>query len=562
MRRTFRRIGFLIFLHGLVCVVPAYGSPEISVRIGLDDLVVAGRYAPITVALNNLSFPVSGDLRIVQRVGNAWRGEASATIEIASGVIVNGVYAGVIPVYEPANPLLIELVDANGSIVASADVNLRDAQQPSPYPLSVGRALPVGAPAAWIPSDELPSDWTALDAVSVLWIGAAPSRAAWEAIATWVLAGGSVVIGTGSDFFRIESGLVRDLLPLDEPHVILEEGAVARVEGAFKPGARVILDRDGLPAAIAHRYGAGHVTMVSERLSDLSRHEALVLAGAVEPASMVSLDAVGQALFERLEITRPRVGAAVLLGIVATILFTGLVTYGRRHPRVGIAGIVVVSAVLSVWSGLYVNRANPTTVAYACITRVQARTLVGYYAVSAGFVTMHDEALQLEGSGSLRVRVDYTPDPLRPNYDSHVSSEQVVLALPPGQRGWYRATGSSVRSVDFRLGADFPEKVSISSWLTKPCPGVLLVDGTAYRLPVVEPGEGEYTLNSGESLESLTGFDPAFADIYQQFLEDFALGDTPWVLLFSEESHEAGRSASTPQTRIVTLYAQRGGDHE
>lgn len=559
MRRTFRRIGYLILLQAFLCVVLTHASPSISVRIGLDDAVVAGRYAPVTIELSSLSFPVSGSLRIVQRVGNAWRGEASATVELASGVIVNGIYSGVIPIYEPANPLQVEVVDINGSIVAAADVSLRDAQQPSTFPLSVGRGLPAGAAVAWIAPSELPSDWTALDAVSVLWIGTAPSRAAWEAIATWVLAGGSVVIGTGSDFFRIDSGLVRDLLPLEDPHVVLADGTPARVEGGLRPGARVILERDGQPAAIAHRYGAGHVMMVPQRLSDLTRNEVLALANAVKPASMVSLDAVGQALFERLEITRPRVGAAVLLGVAATILFTGLVTVGRRHPKAGVAGIVVVSAILSVWSGLYINRANPTTVAYACITSVQARTSVGYSIASAGLVTMHDTALQLEGSGSMRVRVDYTPDPLRPNYDSHVSPEQVVLSLPPGQHGWYRATGSSARSIDFQLGSEFPEKVRIRSWLTEPCPGVLLVDGTAYRLPTVQPGESEHSLGAGDSLESLTGLDPGFADIYQQFLEDFALGDAPWLLLFSEESHKAGRGGLTPQTRIVTVYAQRGG---
>ena len=562
MRGTLRQITLAIFVSALFCVVLAQASPTLEGRVGLGDRVVANRYAPITVVVSGLSFPVNGRLQVVQRVGNAWRGEASASIEIASGVITNGTYSGVIPVYEPANPLSIRVVNDQGSTVIEADLILRDAQESAPFSVSVGRALPDSAPEVRIAESDLPSDWAALDAVSTLWIGGAPSRVAWDAIATWVLAGGSVVVGTGSDFFRIDSPLVRDLLPIETPSVTFEAGGAARVIGELKSGATILLSAAGSPVAVSRRYGAGHVAMVSTRLSDLTADEALALSELLEPASIVSLDAVGEASFERLEISRPQVGAAVLLGITATILFTVLVTAGRKHPRAGIAGILAVSALLSVSSGLYINRTKPTLAAYAVITNLQVRTMVGYYGVSSYFVTMHPAALRVHGPGSLRVRMDYTPDPQRPNYDSYVAVDQVVLSLPPGQAGGYSATGVSARSFDFQIASTTPRKVRVTSWLEATCPGVLLADGVAYRLPSIEPGEWDYALPQGESIESLPGFDATFSDLYQQFLEDFTLGTDPWLLLLSEETLPADREGSSPRTRIITLHAQRGGTRE
>ena len=562
MRGTLRQITLIVFLHALLSVVLATASPALEGRVGLDQRVVAGRYAPITVVVSGLDFPVTGELRVVQRVGNAWRGEASATIVLTSGVITNGTYSGVIPVYEPANPLSIQLVDGEGSLTVEVDLILRDAQQADPFPLSVGRTPLDTLTEAWIPASELPSDWAGLDSVSVLWVGGVPSRAAWEAIATWVLAGGSVVIGTGSDFFLIDSPLVRDLLPVRDPKVVLIDGAPARLEGHLKSGAT---DMSGLAAstnAVSHRYGAGHVTMLHERLSDFSRDEILALADTVETASIVNLDAVGHAMFERQDISRPQMGAAALLAITATVLFTGLVAVGRKVQRVGIAGIVVASMLLSVLSGLYINRTKPTLAAYAVSARLQVRTTVGYHGVSSVFVTMHPSSLRVQGPGSSRVRMDYTPDPQRPNYDSHMISDHAILALPPGQRGGYSAIGASSRAIDFEVDPITPGKVSVTSWLAAACDGVLLIDRVAYRLESIQPGTHQYALPPGESIESPPGINASFSDLYQQFLEDFALGDEPWLLLLCETSTPADRDDSSPQTRIVTLHAQRGGPND
>lgn len=562
MRGTLRQITLGALLYALFCVVLGVGSPAIEGRVGLAQRVVAGRYAPITVDVSGLSFPVTGELRVVQRVGNAWRGEASATIVLASGVITNGAYSGVIPVYEPANPLSIHLVDSNGSPTVEADLILRDAQQPALFPLSVGRTPLDAATEAWIPASDLPSDWAGLDSVSVLWIGAAPSRAAWEAIATWVLAGGSVVIGTGSDFFRIDTPLVRDLLPVEAPQLVLIDGAPARLEGQLKSGATPLTGQDGRTVALSHRYGAGHVTMLSKRLSDLSRDEVATLAAVVETASIVNLDAVGQAMFERLDISRPQMGAAALLAVTATVLFTGLVTVGRKLPRVGISGILVGSMVLSVLSGLYINRTKPTLAAYVVSTHLRVRAAVGYEGVSSVFVTMHPSPLRVQGLGSSRVRMDYTPDPQRPNYDSFMTSNSAILSLPPGQRGGYSAIGASSRAIDFQIDPVTPGKVSVTSWLSVACDGVLLVDGVAYRLESIEPGVHQYSLPPGESIESPLGMDASFSDLYQQFLEDFALGDAPWMLVLCETSIPADRDDALPQTRLVTLHAQRGGAND
>jgi hypothetical protein len=135
---------------------------------------------------------------------------------------------------------------------------------------------------AHVSADQLPEQWPALAMLNVLFVGGAGSES-WtdtqrEALRLWVNLGGQLVIGGGVDADRITAGfgellpvelgaalIETDLRPLHDLASTAAGGAVAPIEpeqssvreATARPGARVLVESNGLALLVARPRGAG-----------------------------------------------------------------------------------------------------------------------------------------------------------------------------------------------------------------------------------------------------------------------------------------------------------------
>ena len=325
------------FLVGSLLVVLAHvsvsGLPagRIDVSIGFSGYFVPERIAPLRVTLLGIDPGFGGSLRVSEEVGNAWRGEAATSIciPIDGG---SARYEEAIPIYDFSHPLRVLLLDERRHVVAQQEVPLRDKWRSEPFVLLAGGFPPSAVPdAVQISETELPTKWLSYEGVASVWLG----RTAYEmtteqqeAIYRWTSAGGRTVLFTGSDFFRIDSPLMRSLLPLSDPH--LADGRI--LLGDTRSGGQVLLrDSTGTPLVISRRFGAGEVFLVTIDAFSLSPEEYAKLRDIVPGAALLDLSDLTASLLEQTPLVRP--GYPTAIGIAAVLLLSLVVIVS--HVRKG-----------------------------------------------------------------------------------------------------------------------------------------------------------------------------------------------------------------------------------
>jgi hypothetical protein len=367
--------------------VAAQGAPSIEVQVGFNGHVLPERYAPVRIRVYNYDGTAAARILVTQTLGSPWRGTATVLQEPTLNIATAGVYHTTIPLYDPLNPILVALIDGEGSTLAEQELDLRSTRRLEPFPVIYGMLpYPLGGRALPVNATELPGDWWAYDVAQSLWISAAPPQESWDAIARWVFAGGTAVLLSGPDYFRFDSPVVRELLPLTDPALAPGPDGGRSLIGAPKPGTETFLRRDGVPLLLVRPYGAGHVALVTVRAADLTQNELELIADSIPASTRLTLTGLSQAMLGALPIVRPGYSAAILLSAGCIVGLGVSVAVGRKHRRGGVAAVLVLFTLLSVLSGLYANGSKSVIEKYSIHTALYLHTWFGSHADAISFL--------------------------------------------------------------------------------------------------------------------------------------------------------------------------------
>ncbi len=371
MTRRHRLVSLAGLLIALGLTGGVDGADVADVTIGLGGRVVTGFPAPLRVARGSLPGNVAR-LRVVQNAGNAWLAGAAICYEVP---IVPSEADGceeIVFIYDVALPLRVEFLSADGQVVAQKEVELRSLSEEGPFPVGVGD-FPTRLPDPFVvlsPAD-LPRDGVGYGSAESVWIGQTRGElnaGQWDALARWVLSGGSLVVFTGADFFLIDSPRLRELLPIGDPEVTASDDGASTLTGALRTGGTVLASKGGAPWIVSRHYGGGTVTLVSTDATSLDREELQEIRGLVPSARSLSLVGIASDLLDLQPVDRPDMRAALVLVGLCLIAVPALAA--RRNRKPSLAVLVGVFGLLAVSSYLY---AVPRTVSDVYQTNVRLK---------------------------------------------------------------------------------------------------------------------------------------------------------------------------------------------
>ncbi|MEA3238748.1 MAG: hypothetical protein U9Q94_03080 [Candidatus Bipolaricaulota bacterium] len=195
---------------------------------------------------------------------------------------------------------------------------MRDKWLKEPFIVTAGDfPAPVTPDTVQVDETHLPTKWLSYDGVRSLWIGRTVgdlTAAQEEAIYRWTSAGGITVIFTGRDFFRLDSPLVRDIIPFTNPRITDGKDLV----GDLRSGAEVVL-----------RGSTGELLLVTLDVFSLSEAQHTQLADLVPSAALVDLSNVTASMLVQIPLTLS--GYPTAIAIVAVLLTAVVVVFSREH---------------------------------------------------------------------------------------------------------------------------------------------------------------------------------------------------------------------------------------
>ena len=500
MTRRRRRVLLAVSL-ALAGLVGGYAAVRAAttfeVVVGLGDHVVPGRLAPIRLTFTGLPGDAAR-LRVLQDVGNAWRGETTMSFEVPLVLSDAGDCEEVFPLYDVAFPLRIELLSANGRVLAQKEVELRSKKEDEPFPVVVGAfSTPFADQSVLLSPAELPRDWSAYAAAESVWIGRTRDGLdadRWDALARWVLSGGTLVVFTGGDFFLLDAPRLRDLLPIANPILTEREDGTRALTGDLRGDAAVLLSKEGVPWLVAARYGGGSVLFVSTDAFSQDREEFAEIRGHVPPARALSLVEATSDLLDRQPIDHPDAWVAVLLVGLAVISLSSLVARREWRPSMGLA-LLGVFGFLVLASCLYTDPQRVGSDIYRTDTRLSVYSSLGISVSCSALFSSSRRPAEAE------VRLDSAPfEPLprsfeSGSYDLSYSEGIARMELAPGERRLLATQEAAPARLQARLTGD--EEVRLTSRLPRRiADALLLIDGEAFLLPAIEPREATVYLGS------------------------------------------------------------------
>jgi hypothetical protein len=479
----------------------ALATPTVNAVVGLGDRFVPGRFTPVTVTVAGLS-PDAASLRFVHAVGNAWRGQASMTYEVPLALSDAGTQEEVLPLYDASLPLRVELLGSGGEILARTQIELRPRKEDAAFPVAVGSfPLPVAERLIVLAPEELPHQWSAYDSAESLWIGRTRGGVdadRWDALARWVLSGGTLVVFSGSDFYLLDAPVLRDLLPLETPVLIERADGIRALEGRVREDARVLLVQDDVPWLISRRLGAGTVLLVTTDAFSVDAMGLAELRAKVPPARILSLLETTSALLNEQPVDGPAPWAALLLVGVGLIALSAIVVGREWRPWMGTA-LLGVFGLVAVSSGFYANRARTVSDVYVTTTELHIEAQLGITLSCVSCFSASRDPLQLEVSAG-QPPLEALPRSLEEaSYDLSYRLRKAGVSLSPGERRLFVGRDVALSSLHARLTGD--EEARITSRLPRElAEGLLIVDGEAFLLPPLQPGETTAYLGTATAL--------------------------------------------------------------
>jgi len=555
---------FLAFLAALLLLSFSSSAQTLSVELGFEGRLTPGHYAPILIEVHAYQDVGSSRLRITQVAGNAWRGEATLQQELSYAVQSSGQYEAIIPVYDPVNPIIVELISSTDAVLAAETIDLRGTMRPMPYPV-LDKQLPrFDDRAAVVDPSSLPTHWWGFDSAESLWVASALPSETWTAISQWVLAGGSLVVLTGTNFYRMDSPMLRELLPISNPEVTTTGQGTSYLTGSHANATIDLISAEGFPLLLHSAYGAGQVALISIGAQSVSVEDLQLIGAHIAPSRLLTLQ----------EPTELILGAETvltlnsLLVLVMIVLLGGLVcvcsVIGRRKPRLGWAILLVCAFAITVSSGFASNPTTHTVDLYTVTTHLYVQDVVSFLSVSSSSYSRISETFaQMHNDDILPLQ--FLPRTLKgPNsYHCLTVSGSTEQQLSDGEMRQWHAYGTASSVFDLEFPSDTVVRIS-NTHPTDFDAAWILINGTIYPIAKVQRGNHEYVLDPASSLSMSEFISTGYvqhASSVMRLVRDvkdiLSLSDGIWLIATANEVRLVTEDV-TQKVRDITLVIARG----
>jgi len=543
----------------LLISLSAGAEIALAVQIGIDGVAVPDRFAPIRVSVSGYREPAPSTLVVRQPIGNEWRGTASVSHALDLAIQGDGLYETTLPVYDPINPIQIALVAESGTLLAETELDLRESMRAMPYPLLCKTLpyIPIDAEVADMSS--LPDQWAAYDGLTSLWVAAPPSGPSWDAIARWIVSGGTLVVFTGPDYFRLDSPVVRSLLPITNPLPEERADGIWFLSGDLRPGARVLESLAGAPLMISGRVGAGNVILVTVQAHALTTEQLARIAEITPEAAPISLHETTRSSLMQTGITGPsNLSVLVILGSLV-VLTIAVSLIGRRRPRLGWILFGCLTLGVSVSAGFMSNSTNEVIGLYCINTHLHLETAYGTHMVYSGLYISDTATIDWDTPAPFQ-SLEVLPRSLHEAGERSGiwTTEKAVLDGTAGSIRSFHAYGTSAASfsVEWMGGSvrvdDFSQGSFDEVWILR--------DGRVYPIPDYQGGSRTYTLPSeGETISSFTMGTREPTRLIREISGAFELRHGIWLIAYDPGSERLLEGVERGQkVRDIKLYLVEG----
>lgn len=543
---------------------PLAAEVELTVQLGFEGRLTPGHYAPIQIEVHDYRAFDSSRIRIVQLAGNEWRGEAAIQLELGYAIQSDGRYEAVIPVYDPVNPIVVELVSSTDTVLASTTLDLRGTMRPALFPVLDKQIPRFDDRAAVVDITSLPTQWWAFDSVESLWVASPLPNETWSAVSQWVLAGGSLVLLTGTNFYRMDSPDLRDLLPLSNPVLAVSELETTYLAGSLGDATIGMLSDEGFPLLIQSSHGAGQVSLVTVQAQSLSAESLNNIGQHVSPSQLIALrDSTEQILGAQTLETLNSVFVLLMIALLGLVVGACAVI-GRRNRKSGWSSLLVCVIGLSVSSGL---ASNPTIHAidlYSVIMRVHIEAGYGLSAVFSSLYSQIDDPFIQRHEEEI-IPVQFLPRTLKgmTSYDLSTIPAQTEMRVPFGEaRHWY-AYGAASSLFDVELESDSSVQISNYHALAFDTAWII-IDGMAYSISRVQRGIHNYSFAPESAVRLGTFFSSGYEQedmatllLVHELREAFPLNRGVWLIAVAD-TEQIATEETTQKVRDITLVVVQG----
>jgi len=346
----------------------------------------------------------------------------------------------------------LSLLSSADTVLASETIDLRGAMSLTPYPVLDKKIARFDERAAVIDMDSLPLQWWAFDGVDSLWVASPLPREAWAAISRWVLAGGSLVLLTGTDFYRMDSPALRELLPLSSPTVALSDFGTNHLTGTLTDGTISMLSDEGFPLLIQASYGAGRVSLVTIQARSLPVEILKNIGERIAPSRLISLRNSTERILGEQTVSTLRWIFVLAMVVLLFLVICGCSVIGRRNSRLGWSILLVSIIGLSVSSGFVSNPATHDTDLYTVNTRLYLEAPFGLY---VRYSSLYSETSHpyIQRLNEEIIPVQFLPRTLigTDSYDFSTFPSHSQLTILSGQMRHWHAYGAASSLFDVRL---------------------------------------------------------------------------------------------------------------
>jgi len=567
MLRGYRTV-CLSFLLVIACSSPvAFGAPSLDARIGFASVIVPRLYAPTRITVSGLEEAISGTLRVVQYAGALSEEPAEIAIDLSTGSVENATYEASIPIYDPLNPVDIQLLQADGTPLVVQQLNFRLFMRSAPFPLVCETSVDLGGSEVRVGTEELPWEWWGYEAIDSLWLGGAQfDRSAADAITRWILAGGSLVLFSGPDFYKYDPNFLEGVFPVAGATLETARDGVSYVTGTMPERAELAAWReDGTPLLYTLSVGAGAVAFVSIRAEDLGTDEVRTIVSMVRSAKLLSMQGASGTLHGGIRVPRPNYLVAPLIVVammtslaISWRLATRNIPTGLPHRRAPMWIVVGVATIATVFAGFYTNRAKQLVELYQCDTALDIHTSVGCRIVSH---TLFAPGFPLD-VGVLRSRESVPVYPLirtarKAVFDSQATPEVLEVPLAAGETRNLRAYGDSRGAVELVTRTD--EATIVNRLEVSLSVAYIIRDGELFRVTEIAPGTSTVPLKDGLRVWSLRGLDRfRYADALKVVEAAFPLDEGAWLIAIYDEVEIRSGVETEEKVRDVRIHIVEG----
>lgn len=570
MKRTFRAI--LCTLIG-VTLLSVWAHPQsVEFEAGFSSSVVSSMYAPIRIQLSDFDDSVEGILRVTQRIGELDAEPSVVVVDLYRGPLSNGNITGTIPIFDPLNPIEVAAMTETGEVLAESSLNLRLFQRTARFPLISGPPLSLGGLEVIVSPSELPTDWWAYEPVDSLWInGGGVSSAAWEAIARWVFAGGSLVVFAGDDYYQIDSPAFRELFPLPEARLAADADGTQYLIGGPSETVRVEITTGGegeLPLLYQAEYGSGSVSVSAVRASDLSGEELEAIRGAIPWSGWYSLLRFGSEYRGSMRVPRPiyMIAPSIVIVLLACV---GVLKWARRRkelvpgsmaPTFAIPAVVAIVVGVSVWSGFYANNTKQLVELFRIDMSLQTHTTYGISLGYNGFVspaTAREATIDREQVSVPTYTLVKTT--ANTSFASWTDPESFRFTIHANEVRDFRTYGSPRRLITLQLDPAKTTATVSNTLYAVLQTAFLVVDGRVYRLRSIDPGQSVHVL---EDSFPWHGFNTRseHGDLFEAIIKEYRLDSGTWLLAISDQTSSVPGMQLPEEVRDFRIHIVEEGD--